>query len=232
MNEDMKVARHISQQFDDELAGVRSLVLTMGKMVEVQLDNTLRALSERDVSKVADVSEQDDVINRMEMQIDEECTRIIARRQPTAIDLRMLVASVKCVRDLERIGDEVERAAKMIARTIEIAIQPSYYEKLLLLAEEVKSLLHGTLQSYAFMESRRAAKNIRKDSIIDNEYGKILAQLVPSMKKDDIDISAALDVVWAARSLERVGDHCINICENVIYMVEGQDVRHTTYDDV
>ena len=162
----------------------------------------------------------------MEMQIDEECTQILAKRQPAAGDLRLIIATSKSVRDLERIGDEAERVATMVRNAIDNQASKKAFKGLLSLGEQVKDLLHETLNTYARMETRSAVKLIRKDQDVDDEYSRVVMRLIEFMKKDPENIADALDVMWAARSLERIGDHCINICENVIYLVEGQDVRH------
>ncbi len=232
MNDDIKVGRHISRQFDQELDEVRSRVLKMGGLVEAQLDKALEALREGETDVIVDVEKLDHKINEMEMQIDEECTQILAKRQPTAGDLRLIIATTKSVRDLERIGDEAERVATMIRHALENEASLKAFKGLLSLGEHVKELLHDTLNTYARMKTRSAVKNIRKDQDIDEEYARVVMRLVEYMKKDPDNISDALDVMWAARSLERIGDHCINICENVIYLVEGQDVRHSDIDTI
>jgi len=232
MNDNIKVGRHISRQFDQELDEVRSRVLKMGGLVESQLDKTLEALSEGEIDAIVDVEKLDHKINKMEMQIDEECTQILAKRQPTAGDLRLIIATTKSVRDLERIGDEAERVATMVRHALENEASLKAFKGLLSLGEHVKELLHDTLNTYARMETRAAVKNMRKDQAIDEEYARVVMRLVEYMKKDPDNISDALDVMWAARSLERIGDHCINICENVIYLVEGQDVRHIDIDTI
>lgn len=232
MNEELKIGGHISRQYDKELDEVRSRVLKMGGLVESQLNKTLVALSEGDPAGVADVPAQDSKVNEMEMLIDDECTNILAKRQPAAGDLRMIIATTKSVRDLERIGDEVERVARMVGHALETDIDDSYIKGLLSLGERVKSLLHSTLNTYARMDTRSAIKNIRTDIAIDEEYDLVIVRLVELMKKDSEHISHALDVMWAARSLERIGDHCINICENVIYLVEGQDIRHIAVEEI
>ena len=227
MNEDVMVGGHISRQFDQELDEVRSRVLKMGGLVESQLDKTLEALREGDANLITDVDTLDEKVNALEMQIDEECTQILAKRQPAAGDLRMIIATTKSVRDLERIGDEAERVANMVRHAFDNDASKKAFKGLLSLGEHVKELLHSTLNTYARMQTRNAVKNIRKDQDIDEEYARVVVRLVNYMKKDPDNISDALDVMWAARSLERIGDHCINICENVIYLVEGEDVRHT-----
>jgi len=232
MNEDIKMGGHISRQFDQELDEIRSRVLKMGGLVEKQIDRTLTALREDNSKLVKDVAKLDRKVNKMEMVIDEECTQILAKRQPTAGDLRLIIATTKSVRDLERIGDEAERVARMVGHALENHISAKYSKGLLALGENVKELLHATLNTYARMETRSAIQNMRMDHTIDQEYARVIVRLVDLMKKDSENISDALDVMWAARSLERIGDHCINICENVIYLVEGEDVRHIGIDEV
>ena len=226
MNDDVLVGGHISRQYDEELDEIRSRVLKMGGLVESQLDKTLDALRDSESDHIIDVEKVDHKVNKMEMQIDEECTQILAKRQPAAGDLRLIIATSKSVRDLERIGDEAERVATMVRNAIDNQASNYAYKGLLSLGEKVKDLLHETLNTYARMETRSPVKLMRKDQEIDDEYSRIVIRLVDYMKKDAENISDALDVMWAARSLERIGDHCINICENVIYSVEGQDVRH------
>jgi len=232
MNDDIKVGGHISRQFDQELDEIRSRVLTMGGLVEAQLDKTLEALGDGDSESIVDVAQLDHKVNKLEMEIDEECTQILARRQPAAGDLRLIIATTKSVRDLERIGDEAERVANMVRHALDNDASIKAFKGLLSLGEHVKSLLNSTLDTYARMESRTAVQNIRLDQAIDEEYSRVVVRLVNYMKKDPDNIADALDVMWAARSLERIGDHCINICENVIYLVEGQDVRHLKVEDL
>jgi len=232
MNEEVMVGGHISRQFDLELDEIRSRVLKMGGLVEAQLDKTLEALRDGDSEAITDVEKLDRKVNALEMQIDEECTQILAKRQPAAGDLRMIIATTKSVRDLERIGDEAERVANMVQHALDNDASVKAFKGLLSLGEHVKELLHETLNTYARMQTRSAVINMRKDQAIDDEYARVLVRLVNYMKKDPDNISDALDVMWAARSLERIGDHCINICENVIYLVEGEDVRHKAIDKV
>ena len=232
MIDEIKVGGHISSQFDAELDEVRSRVLKMGSLVEVQLDKVIEALRDGDSSAIVDVEQIDDEINDLEMQIDEECTQILARRNPAAGDLRLIIATTKSVRDLERIGDEAERVANMVGHAMDQDASKKAFKGLLSLTERVKDLMHETLNSYARMQTRSAVKLMRKDQDIDEEYSRVVMRLIEFMKKDPNNISDGLDVMWAARSLERIGDHCINICENVIYLVEGQDIRHIGLDEV
>lgn len=232
MNEEVMVGGHISRQFDQELDKIRSRVLKMGGLVEAQLDKALDALRDGDAEGIIDVETLDRKVNALEMQIDEECTQILAKRQPAAGDLRLIIATTKSVRDLERIGDEAERVANMVRHALDNDASIKAFKGLLSLGEHVKELLNSTLDTYARMQTRSAVKNIRKDRAIDDEYSRVVVRLVSYMKKDPDNISDALDVMWAARSLERIGDHCINICENVIYLVEGDDVRHSNVDEL
>jgi phosphate transport system protein len=220
MNEEVMVGGHISRQFDLELDEIRSRVLKMGGLVEAQLDKTLEALRDGDSEAITDVEKLDRKVNAL------------AKRQPAAGDLRMIIATTKSVRDLERIGDEAERVANMVQHAFDNDASVKAFKGLLSLGEHVKELLHETLNTYARMQTRSAVINMRKDQAIDDEYARVLVRLVNYMKKDPDNISDALDVMWAARSLERIGDHCINICENVIYLVEGEDVRHKAIDKV
>lgn len=232
MNDDLMVGGHISQQFDQELDEIRSRVLKMGGMVEQQIDKALDALEDGDREPIVDVEKLDRKVNKLEMQIDEECTQILAKRQPAAGDLRLIIATSKSVRDLERIGDEAERVANMVAHAFDNDASLKAFKGLLSLGKQVKKLLNKTLNTYARMDTRAAVKNIRRDQEVDEEYARVLVRLIDYMKKDPDNISDALDVMWAARSLERIGDHCINICENVIYLVEGEDVRHSNVDEI
>jgi len=232
MNDDLMVGGHISRQFDQELDEIRSRVLKMGGLVEAQLDKTLDALEEGDSESIVDVEKLDQKVNALEMQIDEECTQMLAKRQPAAGDLRLIIATSKSVRDLERIGDEAERVANMVAHALDNDASLKAFKGLLSLGQQVKKLLNKTLNTYARMDTRAAVKNIHRDKDIDEEYARVVVRLVDYMKKDPANISDALDVMWAARSLERIGDHCINICENVIYLVEGADVRHSNVDEI
>ncbi|MEO0368740.1 MAG: phosphate signaling complex protein PhoU [Pseudomonadota bacterium] len=232
MNEEVLVGGHISRRFDQELDEIRSRVLKMGGLVESQLDKTLDALRSGESTGIRDVEKLDRRVNELEMQIDDECTQILAKRQPAAGDLRLIIATTKSVRDLERIGDEAERVANMVKHALDNDASTKSFKGLLSLGEHVKELLHATLNTYARMETRSAVKNMRKDQDIDDEYSRVVVRLVDYMKADPNHISDALDAMWAARSLERIGDHCINICENVIYLVEGQDVRHTELNEI
>lgn len=232
MNDELNIGGHISRQFDQELDEIRSRVLKMGGLVESQLGNALKALVENDSGCIKNVQKLDRKVNKLEMQIDEECTQILAKRQPAAGDLRMIIATSKSVRDLERIGDEAERVALMVRDILGSDESVDTFKRILPMGEKVQDLLNETLNTYARMDTRSAVKNMRDDKEIDDEYSRVIVKLIDEMKANPERISTALDVMWAARSLERIGDHCINISENVIYLVEGEDVRHAPMDEI
>ena len=226
------IGRHINKQFDQELEDIRERVLQMGGLVEEQFGRVMDSLMDGDADQAALVAAEDYKINQFEMEIDEECVLILARRQPTAVDLRLVVAVTKCIRDLERIGDETERMARMIMHSIEIESPQKYYKGFLSVGESIRVLLQSTLNCFARMDVNAAVKQMREAYIIDREFHSMTKQLVDRMKKDPDAIASALDMMWATRCLEKVGDHCVNILENVVYSVKGQDVRHQHLDEV
>lgn len=224
--------QHISKQFDQELEDLRSRVMRMGGLVEDQLQKALEAMDSMDVELAEYVSTHDYEVNSMEVSIDEECTQVLARRQPAASDLRLILAVIKTISDLERIGDEVEKIGRMVGRMIEQASPKSYYVSVISMGNHVQQMLHASLDVFARMDSHNAVQVAARDERIDEEYGAVMRQLSTYMIEDPRSISKVLDVVWAVRALERVGDHAKNICENVIYLVEGKDVRHTSIEDM
>ena len=233
MNEKRSIiGTHINKQFDQELEDIRERVLQMGGLVEEQFGRVITALMDGDADQAALVAAEDYKINQFEMAIDEECVLILARRQPTAIDLRLVVAVTKCIRDLERIGDETERMARMIQHSIEIDAPEKYYKGFISTGESIQKLLMTTLDCFARMDVKMAVKQMREAYIIDREFHTMTKQLVDRMKKDPESIAGALDMMWATRCLEKIGDHCVNILENVVYSVKGEDVRHQHLDEV
>jgi phosphate transport system protein len=178
------------------------------------------------------VIQQDHLVNALEKDIDHECTEIMAKRQPAAFDLRMLIATIKIITDLERIGDEAARIAKMTMR-LEGAdyYQDKYYEIEHLL-ELVKEMLNGSLDAYARTDTEEVIAITAQDSKVDREYTSITRQLITQMMEDPRNITRALDMLWTARALERIGDHSCNVCEHVIYMVKGKDVRHLSREEM
>ena len=226
------VANHISKQFDDELEDVRGKVLAMGGLVEQQLNNALKSLIDGDIDMARSVIESEIQVNTYEVTIDQECTKILARRQPAASDLRLVVAVTKTITDLERIGDEAEKIAKMGVELTERHGPKSYYVGINAMGNLVTQMLHDSLDAFARMDSKQSVTVAGKEPESDEQYVAILRQLITYMMEDARNISGTLDAVWTARALERVGDHARNICENVIYLVEGKDVRHFSIEQM
>jgi phosphate transport system protein len=226
------VSQHISKQFDNELENIRERVLAMGGLVEQQLINALKALTESDIQYAETVIRNEPQVNALEISIDEDCTKILARRQPAARDLRLVMAVIKTITDLERIGDESEKIAKMAIELIEKQGPKSYYVGINAMGILVRKMVHGSLDAFARMDTRTALNVASEDPKSDEMYVAILRQLITYMMEDSRHITGAIDAVWTARSLERIGDHARNICEYVIYFVEGKDVRHTTIEEM
>ncbi|MGD8568943.1 MAG: phosphate signaling complex protein PhoU [Gammaproteobacteria bacterium] len=217
---------HISQQFNSELEDVRSKVLAMGGIVEQQIQNAVKALVSADVELAEGVVKDDVRINALEVNIDEECARILARRQPAASDLRLIVAVIKTITDLERIGDEAEKVARMAIDLAEQERPRSQYQETQALGERVQRMVHNALDAFARMDVEAAFQVAQYDEEIDHQYEGILRQLVTHMMEDPRSIKRVMDVIWSVRALERIGDHAKNICEYIIYLVKGKDVRH------
>ncbi len=224
--------QHISKQFDDELENIRTKVLAMGGLIEQQLNNALKSLIDGDMDLASAVIETEIQVNTYDVTIDQECTKILARRQPTASDLRLVMAITKTITDLERIGDEAEKIAKMALALTEKQGPKSYYVGISAMGNLVSHMLHDSLDAFARMDSKSALNVAGKEPESDDQYGAILRQLITYMMEDARNISAALDAVWTARALERIGDHARNICENIIYLVEGKDVRHISIEQM
>ena len=224
--------QHISKQFDDELENVREKVLAMGGLVEQQLNNGLKSLIDGDVELASSVIETEIQVNTYDVSIDQECTKILARRQPAASDLRLVMAITKTITDLERIGDEAEKIAKMAIALAEKQGPKAYYIGISAMGNLVSRMLHDSLDAFARMDSGSALEVAGKEPESDDQYGAILRQLITYMMEDARNISGAMDAVWTARALERIGDHARNICENIIYLVEGKDVRHISIEQM
>lgn len=228
---DTRNSAHIVKRFDMELENVRSQVLQMGGLVEVHLGKALNALDECSPSLAQEVINQDYKINDMEIAIDEECTRILALRQPTAGDLRLVLLTTKIISDLERIGDEAERLARFVERMAQKQCDRRYYVEIHHLGELVRGMLHLALDSFARMDVDAAMSVLRQDRKVDAEYEAITRQTMTFMMEDPRAIPLFLDATWCARSLERIGDRSTNIAEYVIYLVKGKNVRHSSLDE-
>ncbi len=225
-------SHHISQQFNDELEDVKSRLLEMGGKTERQLDDAIQALINANSELAGQVCDNDRQVNRMEVDIDEECTRILARRQPAASDLRLVMAISKAITDLERVGDESKRIAKLAIQLSESGEAPKGYLEVRHISEKVRQMLHQALDAFARFDVDVALKVALADKEVDLEYASSIRELITYMMEDPRSIGRVIHVIWALRSLERVGDHARNIAEQVIYLVKGTDVRHVSYEQM
>jgi phosphate transport system protein len=225
-------SHHISRQYNAELEEIRSRVLQMGGLVEQQIDQALTALVEADTGLGEAVIMDDTKVNQLDVTIDEECQHIIARRQPAASDLRLVMAVIKTITDLERIGDEAEKIARMAVRLANEERPKNNYAEIQALGNHVRTMVHDALDAFARMDPQGALETAREDQHVDQKYESIIRQMITFMMEDPRTITRALDVVWAARALERIGDHARNICEYIIYLVKGKDVRHTSLEQI
>jgi len=218
--------QHTSKQFDAELETVRTRVLAMGGLVEEQIARAMESLTTGNMDLMDRVMEQDKRVNAMEVELDEACSHIIARRQPAASDLRLLIAVVKTITDLERIGDEAEKIARMakLIHTAESQNMPRI--ELKHVAGLALAMLRSALDAFARLDSKAASQVVRQDEAVDSEFRSILRQLITFMMEDPRTISRSLEVLFVAKALERIGDHSKNMAEYVVYMVEGRDIRH------
>ncbi|MBF0677244.1 phosphate signaling complex protein PhoU [Pseudomonas sp.] len=219
-------SQHISQQFNAELEEVRSHLLAMGGLVEKQVNDAVTALIEADSGLAQQVRELDEQTNQMERDIDEACLRILARRQPAASDLRLVISISKSVIDLERIGDEASKIARRAIQLCEEGSAPRGYVEVRHIGDQVRKMVQDALDAFARFDPELALAVAQYDKTVDREYKTALRELVTYMMEDPRAISRVLNVIWALRSLERIGDHARNIAELVIYLVRGTDVRH------
>ena len=226
------LGQHISRSFNEDLERMRNSVMNMGGLVEEQFDRALQALTEADSELGLQVARDDVKINQMEVAIDEECSRILATRAPAASDLRLIVATLKTITDLERMGDEAEKIGSLAARLAAMERPSTNYRALRNLARHVKKMIRGALDAFARLDAQRALEIVRADGEVDEEYETIYRQSITFMMEDPRTISRAMDVAWTARALERIGDHAKNICEYVIFMAHGKDIRHSDLNNV
>ncbi len=225
--------QHIAKQFDAELEAVRARVLQMGGLVEAQIVGAIDALSTGDIEQCNRLIEADHRVNALEIEIDERCSYIIARRQPAAIDLRMILAVIKTITDLERIGDEASKIARM-ARNLHERDQlkvPSYRE-IKHVADIAIDMLRQSLDAFARLDVSVPAKVVRLDEQVDEEFKSIVRKLITFMMEDPRTISSALELIWIAKAIERIGDHAKNMSEYVVYLVKGKDVRHVSAEQL
>jgi len=224
--------QHTSQSYNQELEFLRSSVLEMGGKVQTQVNDSINALINADSGLAEMVRDKDREVNQMEVTIDEACMRILARRQPAASDLRLVFAASKATTDLERIGDESKRIAKLAITMSEKGESPRGYVEARHISQRVSAMLNKALDAFARLDVDIALEVARADKEVDMEYGTALRELITFMMEEPRNIKRVMDVIWALRALERVGDHARNIAELVIYLVKGEDVRHASYEQM
>jgi len=224
------ISHHISHQYNVQLEELRNRVLAMGGLVEKQITDAVSALINADTELADQVITTDYQVNAMEVSIDEDCTQILARRQPAASDLRLIVAVIKTITDLERIGDQAEKVAHMGLNLSGKERPKSNYLELQNMGNLVKDMLHKALDAFARLDVNAALHVAHQDVEADHQYESIMRQRITHMMEDPRSISRSLDVMWASRALERIGDHSQNIAEYVIYLVKGKDVRHISLE--
>jgi phosphate transport system protein len=223
---------HISKKFDAELEAVRSRVLQMGGLVEQQINRAMEVLAYGDLELAEKVIQDDHRVNALEVAIDDDCTHIIARRQPTASDLRMVMAIVKTITDLERIGDEAQKIARMAKKVHESNISlGNRLADVRYAANIATDMLKTSLDAFARLDLSGAAKVVRQDEEVDQRFRAILRQLVTFMMEDPRTISASIDILFIAKAIERIGDHAKNMSEYVVYLIKGKDVRHVSVEE-
>ena len=227
----VKLNTHISGKFNIELENLRNSVLTMGGEVEQQMVDTLKAIKDNNAGLAEKVVLNDLKINSMEVQIDEECMRIIAKRHPTASDLRLVLTIAKATTDIERIGDEIERIAKLVTKN-NLPASDAIKSSMLTIGEHVVAMMRGTFNAFARQDQKAALDVYEQDNRIDRQYKNLLSYTTQEMQQHPELMEDWLEVLWALRSLERVGDRCKNICEYVVYLAGGSDVRHASFENM
>ena len=228
----MHFGEHSSSQFNDALESIRNNLMEMGGLVEKQVVDALQALLQADSALAEKVMETEDKVDKLEMLIDEECTKVLALRQPAASDLRLIIAVTKAVSDLERIGDESAKIARMGQQLAEEGESPRGYVEVRHIGNHVRNMLRDTLDVFARFDAKKALEVAAEDKEVDLEYRSAMRSLVTFMMEDPRSISRVLNIIWSLRALERIGDHARNIGEQVIYLVEGKDVRHISVDEI
>ena len=222
----MSFENHIMTQFDEELEEIRTQLMEMGGKVEQQLKNSIQAVIKADSSLAEEVIREERLVDEMEVDIDEACILIIARRQPAASDLRFVMMVTKAINDLERIGDEARKIANHAVILSEQDGLSQGYKEVRHLGDSVSSMLANALDAFARWDVDAAMKTLKEDAQVEIDYKSALRELVTYMMEDPRSISRAINILWVVRSLERIGDHSKNLCEQIVYVVKGKDIRH------
>ena len=223
----MNETQHVSSQFDEDLSALRTHVLQMGGLVENQVAAAMAAYNGEDLVCISDIIEADHLINKQEKIIDDDCIQIIARRQPTASDLRLVFGITKIVTDLERVGDEAAKIARCVKRIQDAGhAVVQYGAGIRHIAESALNMVRQALDAFVRLDAVLATKVIRADDDVDLEFKAIIRQLITHMMEDPRTITVAIEIMAVARAVERMGDHAKNISEHVVYIVDGRDIRH------
>ncbi|MDO9419812.1 MAG: phosphate signaling complex protein PhoU [Herminiimonas sp.] len=221
---------HSSKQYDTDLETIRSKVLAMGGLVESQFQDAISCFRTGNVPQAEQVIKADENVNNLEVSLDDACSHLIVKRQPTANDLRTVMATIKVITDLERIGDEATKIARAAKNITERGVTTiNHYETIRVMSVSASNMLHDALDAFARLDGKQAIRLIAQDELVDHEFRSIMRTLITFMMEDPRTISGALDTLWVAKAIERIGDHAKNIAEYVIYIVEGKDIRHTDY---
>lgn len=228
----LNLDQHISQQFNADLEHLRTDLLELGGLVEQQVADAVRSIETADTELAQKVLQVEDEVDKREIELDHECALVLARRQPAASDLRLVLMVTKATRDLERMGDEAHKIAKMAMALNEESGESRGYVELRHLAANVQQVVNLALDAFARFDVNSAIKVVREDEDIDREYRTAMRELITYMMEDPRSISRVMNILWALRALERIGDHARNIAEHVIYLVHGTDVRHISISEI
>ena len=223
---------HISQQFNIELDDIKTHLSEMGGMAERQVNDAIQSMIDADLEKAEQVVRGDHKVNSMEVSIDEECIRVLAKRQPAAGDLRLVIAVTKAITDLERIGDEATKIARQAMALSRDGVAPRGYVEVRHIGGHVSRMLHDALDAFARLDMDVALRVVQTDRTVDMEYATAMREMVTYMIEDPRSITRVLNIMWSLRALERIGDHARNIAQYVVYLVVGADVRHGSIEEI
>lgn len=229
---DMNFNQHISGQFNADLEAIRNKMMTMGGLVERQITAAIEAICDGDSGVVEEVIRREDEVDRLEVSIDNACTQVLVRRQPAASDLRMVIAVTRVVRDLERMGDEACKIAIHAREYMQSSHSQICQQSIRSMGSDVVKMLSGALDAFARADVADAVDVVRNDKLVDQQYASALRELITYMMEDPRSISQAINILWILRAIERIGDHARNISEQVIYLVSGTDVRHSSLSEI